>query len=510
MAQIELRISSKIQKVTGRSEIMIRFFQGNSFDLYAKSEIFVNPEYFEYYINREKTEKTGVKVAGNIITASVEKAKEKGYALRKSGTIVFRQRLETQEVKFHRQQVERLEKLKSHILDSFESADKAKLSSDWLKEVVDQFNHPEKYSVVSESKSFYDLIEMYINRRQLAPSHYKDFYVLSRAISRFEGFLRVTDPSKRTFAFSIDTVTRNDIENLADYLRHEKALSDQYPSIFAKLIEDYPASLKKRRNKVEPRGENTIIKMLTRLKTIFRFAIEEGFTTNRPFDGFKIGTAVEGTPIYITIEERNQIADCDLEQKWLEADEEYRERCKRYKLPIRTIAMCRDIFIFQCFIGCRVGDLTKLTPQHIENGILIYTPHKTKNGKEAMQARVPLHPKAQELIEKYAGIDKKGRLFPFLTDPKYNDAIKIVFTLAGITRNVEVLNTLTNEFEIHPINEIASSHLARRTFIGNAYFKVTDPNLIGKMSGHVEGSKAFKRYRNIEDETLKSVIDLLG
>ena len=48
MAQIELRISSKIQKVTGRSEIMVRFFQGNSFDLYAKSEVFVSPEYFEY------------------------------------------------------------------------------------------------------------------------------------------------------------------------------------------------------------------------------------------------------------------------------------------------------------------------------------------------------------------------------------------------------------------------------------------------------------------------------
>lgn len=507
MAQIELRISSKIQKVTGRSEIMIRFFQGNSFDLYAKSDIFINPAYFEYYINREKTERSGVKVAGNIITASVERAKEKGYALRKSGTIVFKQRLETPEFKYHREQAARLERLKNHILDCFVNADKGNMSSEWLKEMVDRFNHPEKYGIKSESKSFYDLVEMYINRRQLAPSHYKDFYVLSRAISRFEGFIRKTELSRKTFTFAIDTVTRNDIEALADYLRHEKALSDQYPSLFAKLIEEYPASLKKRRNKVEPRGENTIIKMLTRLKTIFRFAIEEGYTTNRPFEGFKIGTAVEGTPIYITIEERNKIADCDLEQKWLEADEEFRKDCE---MPIQTIVMCRDVFVFHCFIGCRVGDLIKLTPQHIENGILVYTPHKTKDGREAVQARVPLHTKALELIKKYEGQDEKGRLFPFLSPQKYNDAIKVIFTLAGVTRNVEVLNTLTNEFEIHPINEIASSHLARRTFIGNAYFKVTDPNLIGKMSGHVEGSRAFKRYRNIEDETLKNVIDLIG
>ena len=68
----------------------------------------------------------------------------------------------------------------------------------------------------------------------------------------------------------------------------------------------------------------------------------------------------------------------------------------------------------------------------------------------------------------------------------------------------------TSSYELVPIDTVASSHLARRTFIGNAYFKVSDPNLIGKMSGHVDGSRAFKRYRNIEDETLKSVIDLIG
>ncbi len=85
-----------------------------------------------------------------------------------------------------------------------------------------------------------------------------------------------------------------------------------------------------------------------------------------------------------------------------------------------------------------------------------------------------------------------------------------IFTMAGVTRNVEVCNPLTGENEIRPINEIASSHLARRTFVGNAYFKVSDPNLIRKMSGHVDGSKAFKRYRKIEDETLKNVIDMIG
>lgn len=173
--------------------------------------------------------------------------------------------------------------------------------------------------------------------------------------------------------------------------------------------------------------------------------------------------------------------------------------------------MQRDIFVFQCFVGCRVGDLIKLTEDNVVNGVLVYAPHKTKDeGEQTLQARVPLHPRAVELLEKYKGCAPDGRLFPFITPQKYNEAIKAIFTKVGITRNVVVRNPKTGENEIKPINEIASSHLARRTFVGNAYFKVSDPNIIGKMSGHVEGSKAFSRYRKIEDSTLLDVVNQLG
>ena len=100
----------------------------------------------------------------------------------------------------------------------------------------------------------------------------------------------------------------------------------------------------------------------------------------------------------------------------------------------------------------------KFTPQYIENKILAYTPKKTDDQEEAIQARVPLHPKAIELIKKYKGQDKKGRLFPFVSAQKYNDAIKAIFTMAGITRNVEVRNSLTGEYELRPINEIVNDN----------------------------------------------------
>ena len=52
MAQIEQRLSTKVQKDTGMCEVLIRFFQGSKFNLRAKSGVFVSPEYFEYYIDR--------------------------------------------------------------------------------------------------------------------------------------------------------------------------------------------------------------------------------------------------------------------------------------------------------------------------------------------------------------------------------------------------------------------------------------------------------------------------
>ena len=74
---------------------------------------------------------------------------------------------------------------------------------------------------------------------------------------------------------------------------------------------------------------------------------------------------------------------------------------------------------------------------------------------------------------------------------------------------VTVLNPTTGAEEKHPLNEIASSHLARRTFIGNLYKKVKDPNLVGSLSGHKEGSKAFARYRDIDEDMKKELVNLL-
>ena len=507
MAKIELRLSSKVQKETGRQEVIIRFHEGKRFSLNAKTEVYVSSDFFEWYIDRKKTEQYNIHVPPKLITITRKKAESKGYFLLNRGVIcASNHRLETPEVRWHKQQAERIDKLSKVIIKCYEDAPKTEIVGDCLKDIVENFNHPEVCN--KAERTFYELAEEYIVKKDLAESHARVFHVLLRAISRYEGFVRATDNNRKYFSFDINHITKEDIEDLTDYLRNESVLAKEHKKLFARLLKSYPNSVKPGRSTIEVRGENTIIKMRGRLKSLFLYFFEKGYTTNRPFDGIRIGVEKVGTPYYISIDERNTIAEADLQAKWETMTKEER---KPARMPLKTLMEQRDIFVFQCLIGCRVGDLLKLNYDNIHGGVLTYTPHKTKDeGSTPFQARVPLHQKALELIEKYRGVDCRGRLFPCISGQRYNDAIKVIFWMAGITRKVEIRNPKTGETEFRPINEIASSHLARRTFVGNAYFKVSDPNIIGKMSGHVEGSKAFKRYRNIEDETLFNVINLIG
>ncbi len=82
-----------------------------------------------------------------------------------------------------------------------------------------------------------------------------------------------------------------------------------------------------------------------------------------------------------------------------------------------------------------------------------------------------------------------------------------MFKAAGIDRTVTVTNPVTGLEEARNLCDIASSHLVRRTFITLLYKTVQNPELIGEMSGHSEGSRAFVRYRRIDDDLLRATIE---
>lgn len=335
----------------------------------------------------------------------------------------------------------------------------------------------------------FDVCETYL-AKGLSESLIRVYRVLFRSMARYQIYRNKI--LRKPFAWYVDDVLQRDIEQFFDYLAKEHVYREKHKKVFDKEVVIYNEENKAKHKtlKFEARGENYLIGLQKKTKSFWNWLIKTKRTTNNPFIGIEIAQQKYGTPYYITKEERNIIAEHDFSNS-------------------KHLEVQRDIFIFQCLTGCRVGDLTRLMPDNVVNGVLVYTPHKTKDEEKTFTARVPLSEKALELINKYRGKDSKGRLLPFISDQKYNEAIKAILKACEITRMVNVRNAKTGEDEMKPINELASSHMARRTFVGNAHKQVKDPNLIGRMSGHVEGSRAFARYRDIDDDMLKEVINAI-
>ena len=140
--------------------------------------------------------------------------------------------------------------------------------------------------------------------------------------------------------------------------------------------------------------------------------------------------------------------------------------------------------------------------------MLEYIPHKTRE-KSARTVRVPLGEKAQTVLSRLNKEEGKP-LFSLRFNFKYNDAIRDILKRAEIDRLVTVIDPVSREEVRRPLYEVGTSHMARRTFIGNLYNKVKDPNLISSMSGHVNGSRAFARYRAIDDDMKRELVNLIS
>ncbi|MCD8210942.1 MAG: site-specific integrase [Prevotella sp.] len=334
-----------------------------------------------------------------------------------------------------------------------------------------------------------ELFEMCIASKRLKPHVAKCYRTLVRTLRRYEGYTKFKSKNPQ-YMFDLDKVTHQELEDITAYFRDEDTYAKQYPALFKKLLKEHCVSTKSGRNVLRGRGQSTISKMQSYLKSFFNWCRKQHYTNNTPFEDFEIEPQRYADPVGLSIEQRDRLATA--------------------QLPTKHLRTQRDIFIFQCWVGCRVSDLITLTEKNIKdiNGekYLQYVPIKTKDVHEQIQnVCVPLLDEALEYIERYRGVDAKGRLMPFISPQRYNDAIKEMFKLAGLDDMVSVRNQKTNNDELKPLYEVASSHMARKTFVTILYNNgVADPKLIGMMSGH--SSDAIERYIRRELHTMREAI----
>ena len=358
-------------------------------------------------------------------------------------------------------------------LNAIEEYHITKIDTDSLSSAIEEYRRVKKGLVKGRFNTFEEMFLHYLNieKGNYSRDFRKGHLVLLRDILRWQEYVRATsDPA---FTFDVRTATTDDICAFFEYLEAEYDLSIEDPELFERLLTVVPKFVSTRRHtpRLERRGANTIVKLRKKFATFCKWCHNEGFIKENIFENIKIGCESFGKPFILNkpIEELRNIYNAELSTK--------------------TLNIQRDIFVFQCLIGCRVGDLLRLRKSNVNDGFIEYAPHKT----QGVVCRIALPAIAQEIIDRYS--DNEGEsLLPFISSQKYNQALKQIFTECGLTYMKIVRDAKTGEDIQAPINKVISSHLARR-MAEYLWRKASDnPNLPYWVLGHSAPTEAHSRY----------------
>lgn len=382
-----------------------------------------------------------------------------------------------------------ISKLRDYLIDRYSKSKlEGAIRKKWLHQTLDEYYQlqlelQEKLSVDKYEEQlkydFYNIFSEFLKKNPLSDARAKQYEVIRRTLLRYELYVRKSRPHMRRFKIDIRTIDSNFLSDLYWYMENEHKIFLEHPDIYEAIP-----------NKVPPkaRSKNTMSDCFKKIRAFLHWCYNNNYTRINAFSNFKLESEKYGTPYYITSEELKQIHNTDLSM-------------------VPELNIQKDVFVFQCCIGCRVSDLLKFKKTDIINGNLEYIPQKSI-GSSPKTVLVPLNNIATEIVNKYYNI-LESQLLPFISPHKYNESIKLILEMCKITRLVTILDPLTRTEKKVPIHSIASSHMARRTFIGNIYKHVKDPSLVASLTGHAEGSKAFSRYRDIDTDIKKELVKYL-
>ncbi len=212
-------------------------------------------------------------------------------------------------------------------------------------------------------------------------------------------------------------------------------------------------------------SQNTINKDFGSVKNILKLSSKEGLHNNTIFrdDDFHVKTVT--TSIFALNEsEVNKLYEYDFSNN-------------------KRLERVRDWFLISCWSALRWSDFSTLEPEHIikdgEDNFL-----RKKNIKTGTVVYVPVDERLYQMLEKYDFTSIE------ISNQKFNDYIKEVFEIAGITDKI-ILDTNfkgKNKEVIERKCDIVSAHDGRRTYCTINYLKGYPIGLLMQVSGHTQES----------------------
>ena len=195
-------------------------------------------------------------------------------------------------------------------------------------------------------------------------------------------------------------------------------------------------------------GNNTIMKHIARFRKLINLSLKLGWIERDPFINFE-SKFIKTERGFLSLEELQEIEN------------------KQFTIP--RLELVKDLFVFSCYTSLSYIDVIHLTADNICIGIdgelwIYYRREKTTK-----PIRIPLLPKALQIIEKYKGNLKsiaQGSIFPKISNQKLNSYLKEIADVCGIKKNL-------------------TFHIARHTFATTVTLSNGMPiETVSKLLGH--------------------------
>ena len=233
-------------------------------------------------------------------------------------------------------------------------------------------------------------------------------------------------------------------------------------------------------------------KNLAYLKSFVKWAKEKHYTVCEEFDSYKPKLPKGHISVkYLSLDELDRIYNLKLKEG-------------------SALDQTRDFFIFQCYTALRYSDLKQLRPDNItksEDGTFIL---RLLTEKDDDDVTYRLAKRAVDIYKKYSThIYDGGRLFPVLSNQKYNEHLKELGKIAGLRGEwIDYEYRLNALIEVHTPKSDLSTHTARRTFVVTALNQGVTAEKIMQITSHSDYN-AMKPYIKATLEGSNSVIDAI-
>lgn len=339
---------------------------------------------------------------------------------------------------------------------------------------IEEIKQPTKEWLTSIIKSYYDEVKKNQELEELSKTP-------TEIIWHFDNYIRL---KKRRLAPRTILKLENEKRKFELFQEHQSSIKGYNVNYSVSEVNpDLQEEMEEYFSTIQNYSVNTIAKTIKVLKTICNYSKTYGIILSPRFD--LVGMAyVEKNIIYLSFSELQTIKNTDVPEE---------------------LQGAKDWLYLSAFLGSRISDFMRFNKDMISNVegsyIIEFTQIKTKKKMEFI-----LH---QTVVEYLQNNDMN---FPEpIEEQKYNDQIKKVCNLAGITQEVE--GTILTEISegvwrdvkgIYPKYKLIGSHIGRISFCTNFYNRI-ETSLIRSVSGHSD-ERTLKSYIGKTNATQNKLI----